>query len=118
MKKLLIVLTIILLAINVQAQKKNTPEAKAEKISKEMQTVLAFDQTSYESVYALQLKHFTKEKELKATSNDDKEALKAGKKEIMQAMNLQLKELLGKEEIQKWQAHVKAKKKKKDTPKA
>jgi len=113
MKKLLIVLTIALMGLGAQAQKKNTPDAKAEKISKEMQTVLALDDATYQSVYTLQLERYTKEKELKATSGDDKEAYSAGKKEIMQAMNLQLKELLGKEQILKWQTHVKAKKKNK-----
>jgi len=78
-----------------------------------MQTVLAFDDATYQSVYTLQLERYSKEKELKAASGNDKEALKPGKKEIMQAMNLSLKELLGKEEIQKWQTHVKAKKKNK-----
>lgn len=113
MKKLLIIAIIALLSSSAMAQKQNTPEAKAERISKEMQTVLSFDDATYEKVYALQLERFTKEKELKATSGDNKEAYSAGKKEIMQAMNPQLKELLGKEEIKKWQDHVKAKKKKK-----
>jgi len=113
MKRLLIVLTIALMGLSAQAQKKNTPDAKAEKISKEMQTVLAFDDATYQSVYTLQLERYNKEKELKASSGDDKEAFSAGKKEIMKAMNPQLKELLGKEDIQKWQEHVKAKKKNK-----
>lgn len=113
MKKVMIIAIATLLSVSAMAQKNNTPEAKAERISKEMQTVLTFDHATYDKVYALQLERFTKEKELKETSGDNKEAFASGKKEIMQTMNPQLKELLGKEEIKKWQDHVKAKKKNK-----
>ncbi|TLX71823.1 hypothetical protein E9993_19785 [Labilibacter sediminis] len=110
MKKLLIIAVVALVSLSAMAQK-NTPEAKAEKVSKEMQEVLELDQTKYESVYSILLERMQKTAELKKETGDDKEAFKIKNKQVMKTAQVQLKETVGAENLKKWQIHVKAKKK-------
>jgi len=76
-----------------------------------MQTVLGFDETTYQKVYAIQLNQLKQQKELKAKVGEDKEALKNGKREISVKTNKELAEVIGKENLKKWKQHVKENKK-------
>lgn len=115
MKQTLFLLIAILLSSGAFGQKKNTPETKAEKHSKEMQEVLGFDDNTYKKVYAIHLEHVNKVTELKESSGDDKEAFKTAKKASMKTTKQKLTEVLGKENMEKWQAHKKANKEKAPT---
>lgn len=115
MKQTLFLLIAILLSSGAFGQKKSTPEAKAEKHTKEMQEVLGFDDNTYKKVYAIHLEHVKKIGELKESSGEDKEAFKSAKKDSMKSTKQNLTEVLGKENMEKWQAHKKANKKKAPT---
>jgi len=112
MRKLLMVMITVLISVTAFGQKKNAPEAKAEKKTKEMQAVLEFDDVTYQKVYTIQLDQFKQQKELKAKTGDDKEAFKIARREITATTNKDLVEVIGEENMKKWKQHVKANKKK------
>lgn len=112
MRKLLMVMITVLISVTAFGQKKNAPEAKAEKKTKEMQAVLEFDDATYQKVYTIQLDQFKQQKELKAKTGDDEEAFKIARREITATTNKDLVEVIGEENMKKWKQHVKANKKK------
>ena len=113
MRKLLIVMITVLITVTAFGQKKNAPEAKAEKKSKEMQTVLVFDDATYQKVYTIQLNHLKQQKDAKTKAGDDKEAFKRARREISATTNKNMAEVIGKENLKKWKQHMKENRKKK-----
>lgn len=114
MKKLLIIAVVALLSISAIAQKKNSPEARAEKAAKEMQTVLGLDETEYKAVYEIHLAKANAAKAGKVKHGDNKEAFKAEMKKVQKETQAKLKKAIGTEQMKKWNTHLKEKKQSKN----
>lgn len=112
MKRITILLIALVLTTTVSAQKEKGKKDMAKKVTTEMTEVLSLDDATSTKVYTIQSEKFTAIKASNKELKDDKEALKAKKKALNKAAAEKLKTLLGKGEMQKWSAHVKAKKSK------
>ncbi|WP_289054286.1 hypothetical protein [Carboxylicivirga marina] len=114
MKQLILLVSMLAISFgSAMGIKKDNSARKAEKVSKEMQVVLGFNDEMYQKVYALNLERFTEESKLKETYGEDIEVLKAARKTMIKSYYKKLTEAVGAEEIKKWRPHQKAKMKNK-----
>ena len=108
MKHILTILVAFVLTINVNAQEQKKEKAdKAKKVTAEMTEVLSLDQITSAKVYEFQQNKVESIKVATKENKDDKEALKAKKKEINSVFKEEMVALIGKDKMKVWSEHMK-----------
>ncbi|MBV1887686.1 MAG: hypothetical protein KUG51_00180 [Urechidicola sp.] len=111
MKKSIFTILVLLLTVNISAQK-GSPEKSAKKVADEMTKVLSLNDDESKKVYEIQLDKFTQVRAVKAQNGEDKEKSKAAIKKVTSNTQDSLIDVFGEEKMSTWKAHVKANKKK------